>query len=96
MCQRYGHMDTGAISSQNFSVKGEDVGNEHFPILPMQMQFRGYSGTQCAHKLTRTPVLRGSLSWELEHGRIHLSCFCWSTGQLQAWCRELHTCVWNE
>lgn len=47
-------MDTGAISSQNFSVKGEDVGNERFPLVPMQMQFRGYSGTQCAHMLTRT------------------------------------------
>lgn len=52
--QRDGHMDTGAISSQNFSVKGEDVGNERFPLVPMQMQFRGYSGTQCAHMLTRT------------------------------------------
>ena len=62
MWQRDGHMDTGAISSQNFSVKGEDVGNEHFPILPMQMQFRGYSGTQCAHKLTT------NLLWCLEGG----------------------------
>ena len=41
MWQRGGHMDTDAISSQNFSVKGEDVGNERFPLVPMQMQFRG-------------------------------------------------------
>ena len=74
MWQRDGRMDTGAVSSQNFPVKSEDVGNEHFPILPMQTQFSGYSGIQCTHRLTRTPVLRGSLSWELGHARIHLSC----------------------
>ena len=72
--QRDRRMDTGAVSSQDFSGKGEDVGNEHFPILPRQTQLSGYSGIQCAHKLTRTPVLRGSLAWELGHARIHLSC----------------------
>lgn len=76
VCQRDGRIYTRAVSSQNFSVKGEDVGNEHFPILPRQTQFSGYSGIECAHRLTRTPVLRGSLSWELGHGRIHLPCFC--------------------
>lgn len=69
-------MDTRAISSQNFPIKGEDAGNGHSPILPLQMQFSGYSDIQRAHLLTRTPVLRGTLSWELGHGRIHLSCFC--------------------
>lgn len=53
-----GHMDTRAVSSQNFSIKGEDVGSEHFPILPMQTQFSGYSGIQCVHRLTRTPVFK--------------------------------------
>ena len=72
--QRDAHMDTRAVSSQDFSGKGEDVGSEHFPILPRQTQLSGYSGIQCAHKLTRTPVLRGSLAWELGHARIHLSC----------------------
>ena len=74
--QRDRRMDTGAVISQNFPVKGEDVGNEHFPILPMQTQFSGYSGIESAHRLTSTPVLRGCLSWELGHGRIHLPCFC--------------------
>ena len=61
-------MDTRAISSQNFSVKGEDVGNERFPLVPMQMQFRGYSGTQCAHvnqdsSSKRNPEL-GARTWK--------------------------------
>lgn len=69
-------MDTGAISSQNFSVKGEDVGNERFPLVPMQMQFRGIQWHSVCTHVNQDSVLRGSLSWELGHGRIHLSCFC--------------------
>ena len=85
-------MDTRTISSQNCSVKGEDLGNGHFPILPLQMQFSGYSDIQCALLLTRTPVLRGTLSME----GFTCPASAESTGQLQAWCKEFHTCVPNE
>ena len=85
-------MDTRAISSQNYSVKGEDPGNGHFPILPLQMQFSGYSDIQRARLLTRTPVLRGTLSM----GGFTCPASAESTGQLQAWCREFHPCVLNE
>ena len=56
------------------------------------MQFSGYSDIQCALLLTRTPVLRGTLSME----GFTCPASAESTGQLQAWCREFHTCVPNE